>query len=250
MKNRLVKLASIALAVGALTCSCSKDKPTTPTPTEPAISVHDQTAVEGNTLLFSVTLDHSTDHIVTFGFATIDGTAKAGSDYVAASGVDTIPAGRTAATILVTTIDDAVVETVESFSLVLSSVTGAQVARSLATGTITDNDALPVSFASQVRPLLQTSCAKLGFCHGSSSTPGGGLFLGAPVTYSIVINATGTNTGGKVVRPDSSSASTLYTETTSNPPFGSRMPKDGPPYLDSAQQRWIRDWIDQGALDN
>lgn len=247
MKNRLVKLASIALAVGALTCSCSKDKPTTPTPTEPAISVHDQTAVEGNTLLFSVTLDHSTDHIVTFGFATIDGTAKAGSDYVAASGVDTIPAGRTAATILVTTIDDAVVETAESFSVVLSSVSGAQVARSLATGIITDNDALPVSFASQVRPLLQTSCAKLGFCHGSPSTAGGGLYLGSPVTYSIVINAAGIN--GKVVRPDSSLFSTLYTKTTATPPFGSRMPSDGAP-LSLEQQRWIRDWIDQGALDN
>ena len=250
MKNRLLALVLSAPAVGALIWSCSKDNATTPTPDEPSITVHDQTAVEGNTLLFSVTLDHSSSHIVTFGFATIDGTAKAGSDYVAASGVDTILAGRTATTILVTTIEDALVETTESFSLVLSSVTGAQVARSLATGTITDNDSLPISFATQVRPLIQTSCAKLGFCHGSASNPGGGLYLGSTVTYPIVINATGINTGGKVVRPDSSSVSTLYTKTTATPPFPSRMPSDGPPYLDSAQQRWIRDWIDQGALDN
>jgi hypothetical protein len=36
----------------------------------------------------------------------------------------------------------------------------------------------------------------------------------------------------------------------STPPFGSRMPLDGPPYLEDAEVLLIRDWIAEGALDN
>jgi len=239
-----------ALVLAASFSGCSNDdNPATPEP-QPAISVQDQSVVEGNTVLFQVRLDRTTDHRVTFAYATIDGTALAGSDYTAVSGNDTIPTGETSVTILVSTIDDGEVESSESFSFVLSSVAGAQVSRGLATGTITDNEATIVSFASQVRPLLQTSCAKSGFCHGSLSTPGGGLFLGTTVTYATVIDATGDNTGGLVVQPGNSAASTLYTKTTDSPPFPSQMPQDGPPFLSLAQQSLIRDWIDQGAQDN
>jgi len=239
---------ALVLAVLFLGCS-GDDNPTTPEP-QPAISVQDQTVVEGNTVLFQVRLDRTTDHGVTFAYGTIAGTALAGSDYNAVSGNDTIPTGQTSVTILVPTIDDSEIESSESFSFVLSSVAGAQVSRGLATGTITDNEVTIVSFASQVRPLLQTSCAKSGFCHGSLSTPGGGLYLGTTVTYTTVINATGNNTGGLVVQPGNSAASTLYTKTTATPPFPSQMPQDGPPYLSLTNQGLIRDWIDQGAQDN
>lgn len=248
MKSRNVILFMV---LAAMFPGCSKDDASTTPEPQPAVSVQDQTVIEGNTALVNVVLDHSTDHRVIFSYATIGGTAASGSDFTAASGTDTIPVGQTSATILVNTIDDSDVESSESFSLALSSVSGAEVARALATCTITDNDVAGVSFATQVKPLLQGSCAKLGSCHGTTSTPGGGLFLGAPVTHAVVVDATGNNTtGGKVVVPGSSSTSTLYTKTTATPPFPSQMPKDGPPFLDLTQQALIRDWIDQGALDN
>jgi hypothetical protein len=247
MKSRRVVFV---LVLAATFAGCSgDDKPTTPQP-QPAISVQDKSVVEGNTFLFQISLDRVTDHRVTFAYATIDGTALAGSDYTAVSGNDTIPTGQTSVTILVPTIDDSEVESSESFSLVVSAVAGAQVSRGLATGTITDNEVAIVSFTSQVRPLLQTSCAKSGFCHGSLSTPGGALYLGATVMYASVISATGNNTGGRVVQPGNSASSTLYTKTTAAPPFPSRMPQDGPPYLSLTQQNLIKNWIDQGAQDN
>jgi len=235
----------------ALSCSDSGDNPVPPED-RPAISVQDQNVAEGNWAPISVVLDHAADHQVTFSFATLaDSNATSGSDYTAVSGTDTIPAGQINATILVSTNDDSEVESAETFSVALSAVAGAEVARALATCTITDNDLGEVSFATQVRPLLQTSCAKGGFCHSSSATPpGGGMILGSTVTYASVIAATGDNTGGLVVQPNNSSASTLYTKTTATPPFPSRMPQDGPPYLSDSLQHLIRDWIDQGAQDN
>jgi len=248
MKQHLLYLL-VMLMAAVLACSDSGDNPVPPEDL-PAISVQDQSVPEGNTALITVSLDHSADHRVVYSFASLPGTAASGSDFTGVSGSDTIPAGQTGAMVMVNTLDDSEVESSESFSLALSAVSGAEVARSLATCTITDNDVGEVSFDTQVRPLLQTSCAKLGFCHGSASTPGGGLYLGSTVTHAIVIAATGNNTGGLVVQAGSSSASTLYTKTTETPPFPSRMPQDGPPYLSDSLQHLIRDWIDQGAQDN
>jgi hypothetical protein len=236
------------IVLAAMLPGCSKDDASTTPEPQPAVSVQDQSVVEGNTALVSVELNHSASHPVIFSYATIGGTAASGSDFAAALGTDTIPVGQTSATILVSTIDDSDVESSESFSVALSSVSGAEVARALAVCTITDNDVAGVSFATQVKPLLQGSCAKLGSCHGG--TFAGGLFMGVPVTYNAVITGTGITTGGPVVVSGSSSTSTLYTKTTASPPFPSRMPQDGPPYLDLTQQALIRDWIDQGALDN
>ncbi|MEW5795510.1 MAG: Calx-beta domain-containing protein [Candidatus Zixiibacteriota bacterium] len=244
-------LFSVVIAIlAAVGCSDSGDKPTDPNDARPSISIQDHTVVEGGTLLFGVSINQATDHLVVFSYATSNGSALAGSDFTATSGSDTILIGQTSSTILVPTIDDSDVEPTETFLMALTMVTGANVVRSVATGTINDNDVAQISFAAQVRPLLQTSCAKLGFCHGSSATPGGDMYLGGTVTYALVISATGTNTGGNVVVAGNSANSTLYTKTTDTPPFPSRMPYDGPPYLTLVQQNLIRDWIDQGALDN
>jgi hypothetical protein len=231
----------------ALSCSDSGDNPVPPED-RPAISVQDQSVVEGNTALVSVSLDHTSDRQVTFSFATLSGTATSGSDFSTVSGTDTIPAGQTSATILVSTVDDAEVESAETFSVALSVVAGAEVARALATCTINDNDIGEVSFATQVRPLLKTSCAKLGTCHGGTF-PGGGMFLDTSATYTNVISATGMVSGGLVVAAGNSASSTLYTKTTDTWGFGSRMPQAAAP-LSLQQQALIRDWIDQGAQDN
>ena len=239
-------------------CSGDDDNPADPADPTPAISIADRTDAEGITLVFAVTLSTATSHAVVFSFATIDITAIAPDDYVAASGVDTIAAGELNAAILVTTVDDSEAEASETFSVSLTSIAGATVARSLATGTITDNDPTGVSFASQVQPLLQTRCGKPGFCHGGVA-PGGSFFTGTTADYATLINATGTNTAllpgssdGKVIQPGDRTISTLFTkiDTTNSPPFGSWMPGGGDTLIHIDHAGLIGDWIDQGALDN
>lgn len=70
--------------------------------------------------VFEVTLSkpHATD--LTLAFTTQDGTAKAGSDYVAKSGSITFLAGQTKATVEVAVKGDHVFETNEAFSLVVT----------------------------------------------------------------------------------------------------------------------------------
>ena len=66
---------------------------------EPRISINDVTVTEGNTgtrpITFTVSLSAAYDVPVTVHYATANGTATAGSDYQAASGTLTIPAGQT-----------------------------------------------------------------------------------------------------------------------------------------------------------
>ena len=90
-----------------------------------------------------VTLSGASDKLVTVAYATVDGTAAAGSDYAATSGVLRFEPGETKKTIAVPTIDDATVEDTETFTVELSAPSGATVADRMATGTITDDDARP-----------------------------------------------------------------------------------------------------------
>ena len=64
-------------------------------------------------------------YAVTVDYSTADGTALAGSDYVAVSGTLTFAPGQTAMTIIVPTLDDNVVEPTETFTLNLSNAVGA-----------------------------------------------------------------------------------------------------------------------------
>jgi hypothetical protein len=79
---------------------------------------------------------------VTVAYSTTDGTAVAGSDYIAASGTVTFAPGQTTQTILVKTLDDAIQEPPETFTVNLSNPMGAEIARSQGVGTISDNDPL------------------------------------------------------------------------------------------------------------
>jgi hypothetical protein len=55
----------------------------------------------------------------------------------------------------------------------------------------------------------------------------------------------------KRVVPSNSADSFLYRKISlDNPGCGVRMPFDGPPYLGTPQIQTIKDWIDEGALDN
>ena len=74
------------------------------------------------------------------GFATADGTARAGSDYVTKEETLTFPPGTTRRTVEVATRQDEFVESEEWFTVGLSGATGAGVEDDSGTGTIVDDD--------------------------------------------------------------------------------------------------------------
>ena len=73
-------------------------------------------------------------------YATADGTALAGSDYVAASGTVTFAEGEDTASVQVALVDDALTESDETFFLNLSDVIGALSGDVQALGTIVNDD--------------------------------------------------------------------------------------------------------------
>ncbi|MFN4257861.1 MAG: cellulose binding domain-containing protein [Gemmataceae bacterium] len=113
----------------------------------PGMSIADSSAIEGDledTLMrFTVSLTEPTVEVVTLTYATRDGTALAGSDYIAASGTLTFAPGETTQTIYVTILGDLIHEGDEYFFVTISNVIGATVLRAEARGTIVDNDAAP-----------------------------------------------------------------------------------------------------------
>ena len=92
---------------------------------------------------FAVTLDRTSAQNVTVSYRTVDGTALAGQDYSAASGILTFSPGDTSKTVSVTVLDDLVDEDEERFTLILYNASGANVSNAQATGTIANSDPLP-----------------------------------------------------------------------------------------------------------
>ena len=106
----------------------------------------------------------------------------------------------------------------------------------------------PVSFASDLQPILTSRCAS---CHGSSG-PSAGLSLVAGSAYAELVNVNSTECAGtKLVAPSDADASYLVHKLEGTGPcfVGSRMPLGGP-FLSAADVAKFRNWIDQGALDN
>ena len=113
-----------------------------------------------------------------------------------------------------------------------------------ATITITVTD--PVSFSAQVQPIFTASCVNAG-CH-----PGGGapFPLQAGVSYANLVGVTATNgpcAGDKRVLPFNADASALVKRLEGT--CGFQMPFGGTP-LPTNQIQLIRDWINQGAVNN
>ncbi|MEP0366459.1 MAG: LamG-like jellyroll fold domain-containing protein [Cyclobacteriaceae bacterium] len=103
------------------------------------------------TVAMSVSLTNPISEDITVDFVSSDGTAVAGSDYTAASGTLTFPAGSTFETIDILITDDNVVEADESLTLQLSnlqaSVLSVNLLAATATLTISDDDASNLSIA-------------------------------------------------------------------------------------------------------
>jgi len=118
------------------------------TPPLPSLSISDASVSEGNSgtkvLTFTVTLSAASASTVTASWATSDGTATAGTDYVAGSNGLTFNAGETSKPIDVTINGDTDYEGDETFTVTLSNPSGATIAVGSGTGTITNDDAAPI----------------------------------------------------------------------------------------------------------
>jgi hypothetical protein len=117
---------------------------------QPSLSIADASVVEGNsgttTLPFAVTLSVSSSRSVSVSYATSDGTARAPSDYAAATGTLTFQPGERTKTIPITVAADTSIEPDETLSITLSGPVNAKISRGSATGTIRNDDtSVPVT---------------------------------------------------------------------------------------------------------
>ena len=112
------------------------------------IAISGGSVVEGNSgvtqLAFTATLSAAATSTVSVNYATVNGTAAAGSDYVATSGTLAFVPGETTKQILVDVVGDTAYEANETFSVSLSGASSnARIATASATGTITNDDSQP-----------------------------------------------------------------------------------------------------------
>ncbi|WP_190285707.1 lamin tail domain-containing protein [Montanilutibacter psychrotolerans] len=155
----------------------------------PVLTVGDAVTVEGNdgqtTLFFPVTLSGSPDdnRVVTFDYATADGTATvADGDYVAASGSLQLGGGSRQTVIAVTINGDTRYEPSETLRLNLSNVVGGIGGDTQADGTIGNDDLLPVVAIHDIQgngarsPLAGQLLSTVGIVTGRKSN---GFFLQA-----------------------------------------------------------------------
>lgn len=131
--------ASLSGAIKFNHCDKFGAEPSGPPP--PSLLISDAMTTEGGSLLFVASLSSVASEDVVFSFATSPGTATAGSDYAANSGVITIPAGSTIATIAVATTDDSLAEGgSEHVYLNLTALSAHSVPDPMGLGIINDND--------------------------------------------------------------------------------------------------------------
>lgn len=110
----------------------------------PTLSIGDSSITEGDgstgTANFTVTLSESSAFTVSVRYATSDGSATAGTDYVAKSGTLTYTPGQTSKTVAIKVKGDLELEGDEAFFVTLDTPTTATLADALANGAIVDDD--------------------------------------------------------------------------------------------------------------
>jgi len=116
-----------------------------------ALTVANASVVEGNAgttnLVFTVTSSIAATNTIAVTYATVDGTATAGSDYTATNGTLNIAIGATSGTVTVPVLGDTAIEADETFTLVLTAPANATVTGGTITGTIINDDFPTISIA-------------------------------------------------------------------------------------------------------
>jgi Calx-beta domain/Salmonella virulence plasmid 65kDa B protein/Bacterial Ig domain/Insecticide toxin TcdB middle/N-terminal region/FG-GAP-like repeat len=145
----------------------------------PSFKIGNRTRVEGQNLSFTITKTGLTAKNHTISFATANNSATAGSDYVARTGARTFSSGVTTKTVLITGIQDSVVEPTEKFYVNLSNPTGgATITDAQGNGYITNDDvsnAAPNAVNDTFYNVNKTAWTTLNV-RGNDSDPDGDAF--------------------------------------------------------------------------
>ncbi len=110
------------------------------------ISIHDAQAMEDARILhLPVRLSRASSRVVSVRFESSDIEAEAGLDYTASRGIVAFERGSTKGVLSISVLDDELDEEAEeTFRVTLSRPTNAAIARAAGTGTIVDNDGVPL----------------------------------------------------------------------------------------------------------
>ena len=149
----------------------------------PLIEIGDAEVTEGGTAAFEVTLSSASTGVVTVAYATVDGTAAAGSDYTSTGGTVSFAPGELTQRVEVPTLDDDAHEDTETFTVQLSAPSGATVGDGTGTGTITDDDEAPTLTIGDAEPVREGDTVEFTIRLSSPS--------GRPVMVSYATTETG-----------------------------------------------------------
>lgn len=112
-----------------------------------------------------------------------------------------------------------------------------------------DSDpAVDVSYTREVAPELDEYC---GGCHTPEGRSPTGIQVGGlNISTYASLRAGGAVRGTDNVIPGQPCASGLIQKILPYPPFGARMPLNGPPFLEAHDIQLFHDWIAEGAREN
>lgn len=127
------------------------------TSSDPKLTVSDATVSEGNSgtinATFTVTLSAVSASNVTVQYATVSGTAAAGSDFTSTNGTLTFLPNETSKTVTVAVTGDTTYERDEDFFFTLSSATNAAIADGVGQGAVANDDSQPTISIDNVQAL-------------------------------------------------------------------------------------------------
>jgi hypothetical protein len=121
-------------------------------------------------------------------------------------------------------------------------------------GTCDDSDRIPgkpVSFTDDIHPLIVRPAGGCG-CH--LPTPNGNgtgtQISGLNLSSLSTLRMGGFHSGAQMIVAGEPCSSIMYQKLSDAPPFGSRMPLNGPPFWTTDELQLLHDWIAEGARDN
>jgi beta-glucanase (GH16 family) len=152
-KIKLLFPAIAILSIVLLGCSKKSDKNSS----SGAVSINNiskDRISTNNIFSFTVSLDKPAASEVTMHYATVEGSAKAGTDFIASSGIVTIPVNSTKANIDITVTGDSLRKENQLFYVQLDNIQNAALTTSKGTATIVNenNFYLPVDNAGYTSP--------------------------------------------------------------------------------------------------
>jgi hypothetical protein len=122
-------------------------------------------------------------------------------------------------------------------------------------GTCDDSDGhtvKPVSFIGDIHPLIVRSGG--GGCGCHLPVPNGDgvgtQISGLNLSSLSTLRMGGLRSGAKIIVAGEPCSSIMYQKLSDAPPFGSRMPLNGPPFWTADELQLLHDWIAEGASDN